>query len=363
MKPLQPRLPTTNCNVRFSETSRTPFNFKDIRSQKPLYNVRNILFTNKLKEPQTPVMSMPGVQRSQKESIIRNSSDTRLYATNKPYEYAFSNDVSPDKVEPNISDYTIGPQIGNGAYGVVKRGIYRASGKHVAIKIYKKYKLLSSQRKNCVKREIKVMKKMDHPNIVKLYEVIETPKELYLIMELVKGKSLLNYVKSKSGKRLRESDCIKIFSKVVSAICYCHRQNMIHRDIKMDNILLTESFDVKIIDFGFSTWLSPQQKLKIFCGTPSYMPPEIVAKREYYGPPVDIWSLGILLYSMLCGVFPFRGANENELYRNILKGIYSIPKDISDGAKRLISRILKIDPDHRPSADDILKDSYLNNRN
>ena len=259
-----------------------------------------------------------------------------------------------------IKNYDIGSQLGSGAYAIVKSSVHKTTGQTVAIKIYEKYKLASSQRKSCVNREVRVLKNINHPHIVKFYDVIETPKEVYIIMELVKGHSLLHYIKQKSEKRLTEYEAIRIFKQILLAIEYCHKMNVVHRDIKMENILLDDRLDAKLIDFGFSTWVIPAQKLKIFCGTPSYMAPEIVNKKEYYGPPADMWSLGILLYAMLCGHFPFRAHTEFELYRNISKGIFNVPSHVSEGAKKLISKLLSVDPKRRITAEKASIDPFLN---
>jgi 5'-AMP-activated protein kinase catalytic alpha subunit len=127
-----------------------------------------------------------------------------------------------------ISDYTIGSHIGQGAYAVVKNGVHKASSRKVAIKIYEKYRIADTQRKNCVNREIKILKRLNHCNIVQLYETIDTTKQLFLIMELVKGRSLYSYVHSKPNKRLDESECMKIFSQVVAGIEYCHKNNIVN---------------------------------------------------------------------------------------------------------------------------------------
>ena len=125
-------------------------------------------------------------------------------------------------------------------------------------------------------------------------------------MELIEGNSLLTYIKSKINRRLDEEDCKRIFKQIAYSVSFCHSKNIYHRDIKLENLIINSNNTVKIIDFGFSARCPPNKTLNFFCGTPSYMPPEIVQKKEYIGSPVDIWSLGILLFTMLCGTFPFR---------------------------------------------------------
>jgi MAP/microtubule affinity-regulating kinase len=184
------------------------------------------------------------------------------------------------------------------------------SNKKFAIKIYEKYKLLDPIRKNSVKREIEILKKVDHNSIVKLFEVIDTSKQILLVMELVNGISLLNHLKAKTNRRLDEEEAKIIFKQVLEGVRYLHNKNIFHRDIKLENLIIDENKIVKIIDFGFAT-VNPKSKLlNFFCGTPSYMPPEIVQKKDYLGPPTDVWSCGILLYTILSGSFPFRGMSQ-----------------------------------------------------
>lgn len=135
---------------------------------------------------------------------------------------------------------------------------------------------------------------------------------------------------------------------------------MTHRDIKLENILLNENRNkVKLIDFGFSTCIPKEKKVKLFCGTPSYMAPEIVSKLEYAGPPADVWALGVLLFALLCGRFPFKGANDKELYNKICRIDLEIPDHVSADAKHLLMKIFRRDPDHRPTSMDLLKDRFL----
>ena len=253
-----------------------------------------------------------------------------------------------------ISDYTMGLQIGQGAYATVKQGTHKLTGRKVAIKIYEKYKLIEPQRKISVNREIQILKKLNHINIVKLNETIDTTKQLYLIMELAKGKSLHSYLHSRQSKRLEESEALTIFKQVLEGIEHCHKNFVSHRDIKAENILLSPEHEVKIIDFGFSICSSATQKLKIFCGTPSYMAPEIVNRKEYSGPLADMWSLGVLLYLMLSGNPPFRGFSDRELFRNISRAQLTFPVYFSQGTKNLLAQILQAEPQKRPSSSEVL---------
>jgi serine/threonine protein kinase len=181
-------------------------------------------------------------------------------------------------------------------------------------------------------------------------------------MELVHGVSLLSYLKAQPGRKIDENVCKHVFSQIISGILYLHCQNIYHRDIKLENIIIDEKNNVKIIDFGFGTISQSTKLLNFFCGTPSYMPPEIVKKKDYIGSSADIWSIGILLYTLVCGSFPFRGKNiykrlaitEKELYSKISKGVYIVPETISNEVKSLIQKILIVNPINRIDAQTVI---------
>lgn len=146
-------------------------------------------------------------------------------------------------------------------------------------------------------------------------------------MEYVKGGSLHFYLKQHANRRLPEDEAKRIFKQVVEGIRYLHNRCISHRDIKLENLLLDDDNNIRIIDFGFSTCIPLDRKVKMFCGTPSYMAPEIVNKTEYCGPPADIWALGVLLFTLLCGGFPYRGSTDAELYSKISNAEYRINPD------------------------------------
>lgn len=229
---------------------------------------------------------------------------------NSPNELDFQqgyNDKAKDKTSKFKEEYTVGKEIGQGAYATVRIAIQKATNIRVAIKIYEKDKIMDPQRKKSVKREIKLLKMMSHPFIIKLYETLETNHHINIIMEYVGGPSLYSYLKSQPSKKLPENEARRIFKQITEALQYCHKKCITHRDIKLENLLMDENKNIKLIDFGFSTYMPNDQKVKMFCGTPSYMAPEIVLKKEYCGPPADIWALGVLLFALLCGYFPYKG--------------------------------------------------------
>ncbi|CAG9326766.1 unnamed protein product [Blepharisma stoltei] len=283
----------------------------------------------------------------------------------KPREINITSPISKQKeifstdnrCKGNIEEYAIGKQIGQGAYASVKFATHTPTSRKVALKIYEKIKLLDLSRKKNVLKEIEILEMLDHPNIVKFYEIVETSRQLHIVMEYVAGCSLHGYLKRKPNRRLEENEAKKITTQIVSAIEYCHSKNVSHRDLKLENLLLDDKGEIKIIDFGFST--VQDKKSRIFCGTPSYMAPEIVTRKEYSGPPVDIWAIGVLLYVFLTGTFPFKGSNDHELYRKIRQSSYSLPQYLSRTSSSLIARILKSDPNSRPTAQEILSDPWL----
>eukprot|EP00440_Ansanella_granifera_P006694 gb/GFBE01007256.1/.p1 GENE.gb/GFBE01007256.1/~~gb/GFBE01007256.1/.p1 ORF type:complete len:961 (+),score=159.43 gb/GFBE01007256.1/:1-2883(+) len=259
----------------------------------------------------------------------------------------------------SLEDYIIGKQIGQGAYATVAFGLHKESSKKVAIKIYEKYKLLDPQRRKSVRCEIRLMERLRHPNIVVFHEALDTPKQIYLVMDFVGGGSLHHFLKKRPNRRTDDPLAKRLFFQVCQGIRYLHDRHIVHRDVKLENLLLDDQGTVKIIDFGFSTIVPPGKKLKIFCGTPSYMAPEIVARKEYAGFCADIWAMGVLLYALLCGSFPFRGQNDRDLYRKIVRGVFNVPEFVGEGARAVLHRALTTDMSRRPTVDDLLQDPWL----
>jgi len=258
-----------------------------------------------------------------------------------------------------LEDYIIGKQIGQGAYATVCFGLHRETNRKVAVKVYEKYKLLDPQRRKSVRCEIRLMERLRHPNIVVFHDAIDTAKQIYIVMEFVSGGSLHHYLKKRPGRRLDDQVAKRLFFQVNQGLKYLHDRHVVHRDVKLENLLLDEHNTIKIIDFGFSTIVPPGKKLKVFCGTPSYMAPEIVSRKENSGFCADIWATGVLLYALLCGNFPFRGQNDRDLYRKIVRGSFHVPDLVGDGARGMLGRILNADMTRRPSVDSVLADAWL----
>ena len=265
-----------------------------------------------------------------------------------------------------ISHYEIGKVIGKGAYATVKICKNKITQEKFAMKIYEKKILNDNIKKKCILREIEILKKLNHPNIVKLYDTIISDKNILLIQELVNGISLRDfYNKEIRNQRNISEKKYKIltilFKQIFSAFDYIHKKNIFHRDIKLENILLTKNYEIKIIDFGFGLYNPRNYLQKFFCGTPNYMAPEIIMKKEYDCQKADMWSLGILLYKLFCADFPFKGKDEKDLYRHIIKGKYKIKEYVPDLIKIIIDKILRPKPYQRINCDQILQSHWFNN--
>lgn len=202
------------------------------------------------------------------------------------------------------------------------------------------------------------MKLLDHPNIVKLFQVIETEKTLYLVMEYASGGEVFDYLVLHG--RMKEKEARAKFRQIVSAVQYCHQKRIIHRDLKAENLLLDSEMNIKIADFGFSNQFTPGSKLDTFCGSPPYAAPELFQGRKYDGPEVDVWSLGVILYTLVSGSLPFDGATLRELRERVLRGKYRIPFYMSTDCENLLKKFLVLNPAKRASLESIMKDKWMN---
>ncbi|KAH7833884.1 hypothetical protein Vadar_010756 [Vaccinium darrowii] len=254
--------------------------------------------------------------------------------------------------------YEFGKLLGYGASAKVYRAKNLRTGQSVAIKVISKQKVLERGLTEHVKREISIMRQLRrHPHIVRLYEVLATKAKIYLVLEYAKGGELLAEVK-KAG-RFSEDLSRRYFQQLISAVGYCHSRGIFHRDLKSENILLDENRDLKLTDFGISAVTDQIQSdglLHTFCGTPAYLAPEILAKLGYDGAKVDIWSCGIILYTMNAGYLPF---NDPNLYWKIYKGEFRCPDWTSPELKRFLSRLLDSSPSTRITVDQIINDPWF----
>uniref|UniRef100_A0A8B9JM12 MAP/microtubule affinity-regulating kinase 3 n=1 Tax=Astyanax mexicanus TaxID=7994 RepID=A0A8B9JM12_ASTMX len=259
--------------------------------------------------------------------------------------------------QPHIGNYRLLKTIGKGNFAKVKLARHILTGKEVAVKIIDKTQLNSSSLQKLF-REVRIMKLLNHPNIVKLFEVIETEKTLYLVMEYASGGEVFDYLVAHG--RMKEKEARAKFRQIVSAVQYCHQKCIVHRDLKAENLLLDADMNIKIADFGFSNEFTVGNKLDTFCGSPPYAAPELFQGKKYDGPEVDVWSLGVILYTLVSGSLPFDGQNLKELRERVLRGKYRIPFYMSTDCENLLKKFLILNPTKRGSLEQIMKDRWMN---
>ncbi|XP_052444656.1 serine/threonine-protein kinase MARK2 isoform X14 [Carassius gibelio] len=259
--------------------------------------------------------------------------------------------------QPHIGCYRLLKTIGKGNFAKVKLAKHVLTGKEVAVKIIDRTQLTSSSLQKLF-REVRIMKLLNHPNIVKLFEVIETDKTLYLVMEYASGGEVFDYLVAHG--RMKEKEARAKFRQIVSAVQYCHQKCIVHRDLKAENLLLDADMNIKIADFGFSNEFTLGNKLDTFCGSPPYAAPELFQGKKYDGPEVDVWSLGVILYTLVSGSLPFDGQNLKELRERVLRGKYRIPFYMSTDCENLLKKFLILNPTKRGSLEQIMKDRWMN---
>ncbi|XP_075968070.1 MAP/microtubule affinity-regulating kinase 4 isoform X4 [Anarhichas minor] len=259
--------------------------------------------------------------------------------------------------QPHIGNYRLLKTIGKGNFAKVKLARHILTGREVAIKIIDKTQLNPTSLQKLF-REVRIMKTLNHPNIVQLFEVIETEKTLYLIMEYASGGEVFDYLVAHG--RMKEKEARAKFRQIVSAVHYCHLKNIVHRDLKAENLLLDADANIKIADFGFSNEFTAGSKLDTFCGSPPYAAPELFQGKKYDGPEVDIWSLGVILYTLVSGSLPFDGQNLKELRERVLRGKYRVPFYMSTDCEGILRRFLVLNPAKRCSLEQIMKDKWIN---
>jgi len=233
------------------------------------------------------------------------------------------------------------------------------TGEKVAIKVMDKAKLRETDDLERVALEIAALKKLHHQNICRLYQTVETPEKHFLVLEFAPGGELFDYIVARD--RLKEDEARRFFRQIIVAVAFCHDNGVIHRDLKPENLLLCHNQTIKLIDFGLIAMPADvkTQLLTTCCGSAAYAAPELIRGEPYLGEPADMWSLGILLYALLCGFLPFDDENTQRLYRLIQRGQYEIPPWLSSGSQKLISQLLKHKPEHRITMDKLLEHPWV----
>ncbi|KCV68540.1 CAMK/CAMKL/AMPK protein kinase [Fonticula alba] len=256
-----------------------------------------------------------------------------------------------------IGRYILGETLGVGSFAKVKVATHVPTGVRVGIKILNRRRLTQDDLASKLRREIGALRRLRHPHIIRLYEVIYTATEIYMVMEYVSGGELFDFI-VKNGK-LSEDDARKRFQQIISAVDYCHRHRVAHRDLKPENVLLDSEGNVKIADFGLSNVLQDGEFLRTSCGSPNYAAPEVISGSLYAGTEVDVWSCGVILFALLCGALPFDDHYIPALFRKIKHGRFVIPDHVSAGARALLQRMLCVNPTERATISDVQADPWF----
>ena len=345
----------TNPTLNKNSKNEISFNY----SESPPKNYSD--FPEMLCEPKNKNKSQN--ENNTKSLLTTQSRDCSYYQseyeklTNNIKKYYNENKSYPDS---NINFYLYGRQIGHGAFGKVNLALHIASGRLVAMKTFIKKELKYKEAKEKIKNEIEVLSKLKHIFINQILDSFETDEYIFIFMEYICG-DLLSFIRKRS--KLSEKICQMLFKEIIIGLQYIHKKNIVHRDIKLDNILIDLNNTIKICDFGVSRKVTKGVLMYERCGTPAYIAPEIFIKDGYEGFECDIWSAGVTLYYMLSGTQPFKGRNIQELEKNILAGEFEKIEDVSDEANDLILGMLQVDPIKRLNCEEILKHPWLKNVN
>ncbi|XP_049841096.1 serine/threonine-protein kinase SIK2-like isoform X2 [Schistocerca gregaria] len=255
-----------------------------------------------------------------------------------------------------VGFYDIERTIGKGNFAVVKLARHRITKTEVAIKIIDKSQLDAANLRK-VYREVDIMKTLDHPHIINLYQVMETKNMIYIVSEYASQGEIFDYI-ARFG-RMSESAARRKFWQILSAVEYCHNKRVVHRDLKAENLLLDANMNIKIADFGFSNYFTPGETLSTWCGSPPYAAPEVFEGKRYVGPEIDIWSLGVVLYVLVCGALPFDGSSLQSLRDRVLSGRFRIPYFMSSDCESLIRKMLVLDPCRRYTVEQIKRHRWM----
>jgi len=294
-------------------------------------------------------------------------------STNPPSSQKEGHGSVKENAKPEVSHksgsveakYEIGKELGRGGFSVVKEGIDRATGEKVAVKFIEK-KFVDQEELKLLGREIDIMKKVQHRNVLRLIEIYETDNALSLVMELVNGGELFYKIVDKGSYSEREAR--DIIRQLVEGVDYLHGKGIAHRDLKPENLLCSESDEgvvIKIADFGLSKAFANGSVLETSCGTPDYAAPEVLRMDGAYDKSVDLWSMGVITYVVLCGFPPFYGKTQAHLFEKILNADYDFPDpewtNISEDAKDFIKHLLVLDIEKRYTTKQCLEHPWLKN--
>jgi serine/threonine protein kinase len=256
-----------------------------------------------------------------------------------------------------IGDYTIACELGRGSYSVVYKAFNRVSRRNFAIKIFPFSNLKDPTQIAHFQREVNSMAHMRHDHLVALHDLLWDETNFYLVIDLCPGGDLFDYIIHHD--KIDEALAAFLFKQIVEAVGYCHSRGVAHRDLKPENILIDRFPVLKVADFGLCGFVNSTVLMSTFCGSPHYCAPECLAKRDYSGPASDVWSLGIILYSMVTGDKPWKYANLSQMVTEIMAANYTIPDFVSPDCQDLIGRMLRATPEQRLTCEGILEHPWM----
>ena len=262
-----------------------------------------------------------------------------------------------------LSDYEIKETIGKGTFSIVKLGINKITNEKVAIKILKKKKMQKNKDKLRLEREINILKRLHHINLIKIHKISEESDNYFIVMEYCENGELFNYIVA--HERLSEEETAYFFYQLINGLDYIHHKNIVHRDLKPENLLLSQGNILKIVDFGLSNYYYPEEQLlSTPCGSPCYASPEMVCGNKYNGFKIDVWSCGIIIFAMICGYLPFEDPNNEILFKKIMKCKVDYPEYLSEEVLDILNKIIVIDPNKRINIEQIRQHPfYLKGKN
>ena len=324
--------------------------------------------------------SPPEPRREYENTIESNKTYTSEYRHEfLPVTFNLHNDGTKQRIPSreelmrSIGDYTLLRTLGSGSTGKVKLAKHKSTNELVAIKIVSRKKFREAiarsnrngetvaHKENRIIREALVVHLIDHPNIVKLQDLMITDDWFILIFEYIEGVQLLDFIMSHT--KLSERMARKLFRQLLSAVDFLHRHSIVHRDLKIENIIISGADGcLKVLDFGLSNFYEPDQQLKTYCGSLYFAAPELLYGRPYVGPEIDIWSMGVTLYTMVVGGVPFQNDDINHLHALIKKGDFKCPDHLSLDLKKILKGMLCVDPRARMGVKELAESDWITNR-